>query len=339
MATSNLVLLDRAVQGAVALELGDGDHDKVALAELGVVPKRTRNVAGLKIVSNAARDAAVDPKAATMIDKLLRYRADHDLVIDKLKRVGIEPLAVLPSAAWEKILDGAGLYRFKPDGDKVRVSAAHLLKRASEYAEACATEKHFIHSLVAWGVYLAVEVALFGLGKSGWGGLFYFLFGIGIFPLGLLLAVATGNKPADSRPQKIEAARIRELVDQHEKEGTLVKELWPDLKEPSEGAVIRIALPEPPLEVQERLVIAERARLPLNVAVVGDAIMFKEPVADVLVGVRQKYWEEVDRLVTLNRNPIAYVIEGTAVAIIDQYGDFPIEKEVMSEVINLEHLV
>lgn len=71
MSKSSLALLDEAVQGAVALLLGAGEHDKTALAELGVVPQRTRNVAGLKVVSNAARDADVHPNSAKMTDNLL----------------------------------------------------------------------------------------------------------------------------------------------------------------------------------------------------------------------------------------------------------------------------
>lgn len=337
MSRSNLALLDRAVQGAVALELGDGDHDKTALAELGVVPQRTRTVAGLKVVSNAARDAEVDPNSAKMTDKLLRYRADRELVIGKLKRVGVEPIAVLPLTAWERICDSTGLYRFKPNGDQVRVSASNLFKQAEDYARAKAADHHGKFILAAWGVWVAAEVVLFALGWfAAWQ--FFIPFGLGIFPVGLFMTIMFDG-PMDKKPRDIEAARIRELVAEHEKNGTLIKELWPDLKEPAKGENIRIALPEPPADVQERLIAAERARLPLNIAVVGDAIAFKEPVADVLVGIRGKYWDEVERLEALNRDPIAYVIEGTAVAIIDQYGEFPIEKEVMNKVINSEHLV
>lgn len=338
MSRSNLALLDRAVQGAVALELGDGDHDKSALAELGVVPQRTRTVAGLKVVSNAARDAEVDPNSAKMTDKLLRYRADRELVIGKLKRVGVEPIAVLPLTAWERICDSTGLYRFKPNGDQVRVSASNLFKQAEKYARAKASERHdgfMIACLATWFV-LTVGCGLLGYNvHPGW---YFPMAAIGFFGF-LILIAGIVDGPMNSRPRDIEAARIRELVAEHEKNGTLIKELWPDLKEPAKGENIRIALPEPPADVQERLIAAERARLPLNIAVVGDAIAFKELVADVLVGIRGKYWDEVERLEALNRDPIAYVIEGTAVAIIDQYGEFPIEKEVINKVINSEHLV
>ncbi len=338
MSVSNLALLDRAVQGAVALELGDGDHDRTALAELGVVPQRTRIVAGLKVISNAARDAEVDPKAATMTDKLLRYRADRELVIGKLKRVDVEPIAVLPLTAWERICDSTGLFRFKPNGDQVRISASNLFKQAEEYARRKAKERHhrFLKTYLATWLALIVGCGLLGYNvHPGW---YVPMAVIGLFGFGIFIS-SVDDGPMNSKPRDIEAARIRELVTEHEKNGTLIKELWPDLKEPSKGADIRISLPEPPAEVQERLIAAERARLPLNIAVVGDAIAFKEPVADVLVGIRGKYWDEVERREALDRDPIAYVIEGTAVAIIDQYGEFPIEREVMNRVINSEHLV
>lgn len=340
MSRSNLALLDRAVQGAVAFELGDGAHDKTALAELGVVPQRTRTIAGLKVVSNAARDAEVDSNAAKMTDKLLRYRADRELVIGKLKRVGVEPIAVLPLTAWERICDSTGLYRFMPKGDQVRFSASNLLKQAEDYARAKADEwhrRHRVFTLCAFGVWIVAIALCTFMGYSVHGG-WYIPAGCFFF-CGLSILASPEGGLMDSRPRDIEAARIRELVAEHEKNGTLFKELWPDLKEPENGENIRIALPEPPTDVQERLIAAERARLPLNIAVVGDAIAFKEPVADVLVGIRGKYWDEVERLEALNRDPIAYVIEGTAVAIIDQYGEFPIEKDVINKVINSEHLV
>jgi len=338
MSKSSLALLDRAVQGAVAHELGDGNFDTAALAELGIAPERRRTVAGMRVISNAARDAEVSADAAKMTDKLLRYRADRALVIDKLKRVDVKPVAVLPLTAWNRICDSTGLYRFLPQGDSVRMDAAVLLKRAADDVNKTWRKQHDDFMLKAWGVYIGVETLLFLLGYFvGWG--FYIPAGVGIFPGALFMGLSSSEGPIAPIPKEMEAKRIRELVAEHEKNGTLLKELWPDLREPEKGSNIRIALPEPPAEVQERLIAAERARLPLNIAVVGDAIMFKEPIADVLVGIRTKHWEEVERQEALRLDPIAYVVEGSAVAIIDQYGKFPIEQAVMNQVINSEHLV
>lgn len=336
MSHSNLALLDRAVQGAVAHELGDGDHNSAVLAELGIEPRRTRTVAGLTVISNAARDAEVSPQAATMTDKLLRYRADRELVLGKLKRVGVEPIAVLPLTAWERICNSTGLFRFVPDGDKVRISAARLIKQAETDAMVEASKKQAIINRKWAGMWAlgAIITGVLALTLSG-----------GWWVATAISVVATignlGSSEPNWRPRDIEARLINERVAELEKNGTLLKELWPDLIEPAKGPSIRIALPTPPAEVQERLIAAERARLPLNIAVVGDAIAFKESVAGVLINERKSHWDEVERQrqEALRLDPIAYVIEGTAVAIIDQYGDFPIEKAVMNEVINSEHLV
>ena len=337
MSKSNLALLDRAVQGAVALELGDGEHDTAVLAELGIAPQRTRTIAGLRVVSNAARDAEVDPKAAAMTDKLLRYRADRELVTSKLKRAGIEPLAVLPLIAWDRICDSTGLYRFSPNGDKVRIGGTQLANQVEK--ELVAVERVRVgksagKSMLVFGLIAVCSILLTIFTSSLWGwGIM-----VGVFGAFISLVVRSSD-PAIGWASSTFKARLEELLAEHEKNGTLLKELWPKLVAPERGSEIRIELPTPPLEVQERLLAAERARFTLCVAVVGEAISFKESIADVLIRGKQEDLIERARLASLDRDPIAYVVEGSAVAIIDQYGDFPIELEVMNQVINSEHLV
>lgn len=339
MSKHNLALLDRAVTAAVAHELGEGDHDHDALKALGVEPQRKRNVAGIRVISNAARDASYDPNAARLLDNLLRYRTDRQLVTDKLKRVGVEPIAILPRTAWDRICVESQLYRFIPRGDTVRMDISKLVEEATKKAR---EEELQIgqQSSGNWKIPLALLALLAPAAhfhSIGW-----------LFPFPLIAMWAayaySGEKLHWSERQALEAKHLRTLVEEHEKAGNIVAMLWPNCIEPTakkkaeDNAEVRIALPEAPPEVVERVLAVERARLPLHVAVVAEAISFKEPIVDAVLRSRTKYWEEIAQLEALKRDPIHYVVEGSAVAIIDQYGEFPIEQAVINQVINSEHL-
>ena len=339
----NLKRLDRAVQASVALELGEAANDDGAFAELGVAPRRTRTIAGLRVASVAARDAKVDPEAGKMLKRLRQYRSDRDCVLEKLRRVGVEPIAVLPLTAWEHVCDSASLFRFTPREDAVRVA---LPESTMEGIARDAKRK---------GLFFGIAVSLFFFGASfGFGALSQYVLGLFCVPCVLCFLFATfvaagemgllSENVAPPDPEwtrRMETKSIRAFVAKHERAGTLVKELWPNFREPAEGSDVRVAFPDPPAEVAQRLVAAARTGLPMRLAVVGEAIAFKESVADVLIGERRAHWEmEESRYQALKLlDPIVYIVEGTAVAIIDQYGDFPIEKEVIERVINSEHLV
>lgn len=339
MSKQGLVLLDRAVNAAVAHELGEGGHDTDALKALGIEPKRKRNIAGIRVVSNAARDAEHDPAAARLFDNLLRYRTDRQLVTDKLKRVGVEPIAVLPRSAWDRICAESNLYRFVPRGDTVRIDTSALLAEAQKEAKA---EEALIgeQSCGNWKVPLVLLAASLGAAyfhSPAW------LAMSACFGLWAICAYSRKEVMWYER-RALESKHLRARVEHHEKAGSIIAMLWPKCIEPAakanteEDAEIRIALPEAPAEVVERVLAVERARLPLHVAVVAEAISFKESVADAVLRSRTKFWEDVARMEALKRDPIHYVVEGSAVAIIDQYGEFPIEQAVINQVINSEHL-
>ena len=342
MGKGNLALLSQAVAGAVAEELGEGTHDTAALAALGVIPQRHRMVAGLRVISNAARDAEVDTVSAERMDRLLRYRSDSELVTQKLERVGVKPLAVLPLSAWEHIADKAGLYRFQPKGDTVRVGNTDaILNLAWEKArEEARAEMKLNHTRLKQLLfkYLGVAAAIGSIPAGLYFGSFT-AFGItavcGFMSFGVSEFL---GMPSDGSLRPKFKAHLKAFVDEQYQAGTLPKYLWPDMVESSKGAQVRISFPEPPEDVQKRLIAAERARLPLHIAIVPDAISFRENPVNAILKEQDARWA-AERAASLSQDPIAYVVEGFAVAVIDQYGDFPIEREVINEVVNSEHLV
>lgn len=350
---SKLALLDEMVLETVALELGKSNHDNATLVSLGVATQRFREVAGLRIVSNAARDEEVDSKSAERLDRLLRFCNDAELVRKKLARAGVKPLAVLPKTAWLRICEKAGLYRFKPKDGKVFINVGGvdaIFTTALEQVRAEAKAKLNLKDSTMWKILDTVAFFLWIVGFVGIGifsniyeipknpEVFMFLawFLVGGFTWAIISL--PDQMPSDNELKPLVADRIRSIVDKHKKDDTLVQTLWPERCEWARDSLqVKVAFPDPPKDVQERIALAERARLPINLAVTPDAVTFLEDPTAVILKEEQRRWD--DQLLRLKADPIAYVIECSAVAIIDQYGDFPIEKEVINEVINSEYLV
>jgi hypothetical protein len=338
MSKGSLARLEEVVQGAIAHELGESQEDVESLDELGIAPARTRIISGVTVVSNAARDADIDENAGKLIDRLLRYLADRGLVTKKLKRVGIEPIAVLPIKTWNCVCDSMHLYRCTPRGDLVRFTAPQAI---DQEAQRLATEEYTreLADVSKWHILVAILFVLFAIASivfcfvySGW-----WFFGIVAGVIAAFVAAGSGTEPESIYSRK--QSHIRALVKDYEQKGTLIEALWPGFHEPNEGTDVKISLPVPSPEMQDELIAAQRARLPLRIAAPSRAFSFKQSVGDLLVGKGSETWLPPSKSNASPLDPIAYVIEGTAVAIVAQYGDFPLDPDVIKQVVNSEHLV
>lgn len=339
---SSLEVLDRAVQAAVGVELGDRIEDSAMLAELGIAPQRRRSVAGLSIVSNAARDADVDAEAAQLADRLMRFRADKTLVEQKLRMHEVMPIAVLPLTAWDQLCNRTKLFRFSPKDNAVRISASIMegaTQKTREAEDPLAAARYKQQRRVHLPIGLAgITVGIAWLaGFLPYGGLGFVLAAANFITWGLrALGVEDGSFLGPRKDR--EATMIRDLVKQYQEDESLFIHLWPGYKEPENSKQgrelkVHIALPTPPPEIEQKLIRAERARLPLHIAVVGEAIALRDDVASIFIGERTRQLTEMTWARFLS-DPIVYVIEGSAVAVLAQFGNFPIEHEVMREVIN-----
>ena len=105
-----------------------------------------------------------------------------------------------------------------------------------------------------------------------------------------------------------------------------------------------LILPDPPADVARTLTKA--VKLKLKVAAVADAISFVETPAEIVRLAKvddRDLWAQArgyeDFKDWVKRDPIVFYEHGTATAIIAQFGDFPIEKEVVDGVIASNSLI
>lgn len=346
---SSLALIDRAAQATVAYELGEST-DRAELTRLGIRPRRTRHIAGLTVISNAARDASVSPEAAKAAARLKQYRADREQVKSQMNDAGIPPLAILPLSAWDRICERAKLFRFTPQNDSVRFDATAIVAEA-EIATKEESKKDKLPDSAGFSMFFVIlcfAVAgvvggvnvfdYFHLPYGGIGGVVGFFFAgfVGLYAVSFFYE----NLPSvKKKMREREARNIRSVTNTAMRNGSLFNKLWPDYREPADGKTVRIALPPVPQRVQERILAAEKAGLTMHVAAVGEAIALREDVSESIVGLRAAEWDVRGHELMLKYDPIIYVVHGSAVAVLDQFGEFPIEKEVVNEVVNSEHFI
>jgi len=107
--------------------------------------------------------------------------------------------------------------------------------------------------------------------------------------------------------------------------------LLPDYASPAFSDVsAQVVLPEPPRDVAATLLKARG--LSLKTAAAREAIAFAEPPAMIYArsfGEALKLDDQNWQQVRQENDPIVFLEKGTAIAIIAQFGDFPIEKEMV----------
>ncbi|MFZ1655091.1 MAG: hypothetical protein WBO92_01305 [Candidatus Moraniibacteriota bacterium] len=332
--------LDEAVNTAVANELGEeGAEEK--MKRLGISVTRTRTVADLSVVSHAARDAWVDPAAAQLQNHLIEYRGHRQILEQKLARVGVNPIATLPSRAWERLSRESGLIQMTPVGDTVAVNLSGPLRSASASQDEARKKAQGARFWRAVSVVIFLVVCCLGL--------VWYYHTPQFLPIVLVISymgtigvgVATSELTSETeRHQRdlVQRDHVEAWIKKHEADGTLYNELFPGGVEPThEGAnsksivKIRICLPQPPADVQETIIRAQRSGLVLHTAAVPEAIAFAENLVDKVFAIHTE--QEAERIANSRLDPIVYVEEGKAVAILAQFGDFPIEQELVNKVI------
>lgn len=285
-----------------------------------------------------------------------KYEADARDLYKKCDHAGIPHVRIMPLSAWETLSNAAGLICLAPDSmGKVMISLPIKENELTAVVESRADAIKVSSLLLAALATLSSVAATFLLATSAdlpVHGVIAFV-GISVLVLSVmvpwtvtkrLLLRTHFNEPSFSKGAltgegrcKLEHRVFRKLLKNDAKAKQL---LFPNLREGTD-ARIAIELPEAPGEVKDLLLKAAKAGVELHVRAVPEAISFLEDPAEVLVRSRSGVYDAVDvenarKAAALRADPIIETRLGSAVAIIAQYGDFPIEKALIDKIADEE---
>lgn len=344
MASTNLAYINEAVGKAIEKQIADP-------APFVDTTNAHKRIAGIKVYDGAVVERATE----THRQALRAYQADEAAIKQKLETAGVSYLTVVPTTSWDAITKAAGLFRFQPDErgavkadtallDQVvddakdamenHVAIAALICGLAGVALAVYLTHYLAHWFMFWTVVDSVVLALFGACIGG-------------------STVASMNFDGENQRPNVAKKFEHNLLKRRmpKDPDARAKALWPNLIEPTgAGVSMKIELPEAPEDAQANLVKAHEAKFGLTTYVVGDAIrLIDDPIRaflDTRKGAYDKmkadaHAERERRRFELNSgwDPIVVTRHGSATAIIVQYGDFPIEQEVVDRVMNSKQLI
>lgn len=278
----------------------------------GLKVKATRVIAGFHIHDPKEEDRLVAEAMKGRRSEVERFQADRDAAAHICSERSIVPLAIVPLSAWATICRSTELYRLAPSADgRVGFSPDAFSGLKAERR-------------------ITVEDQIEHLAKTNWPAFLRRL-----FPNFVSVAPSSpaGYQQSLSGLQGSQApwqndfieVRAAALAQQH-LQLVMAQAMHPAAYQAT------LVMPVPPADVAETLLRAQG--IPgLKVAAVADAIGFKETPTQLFHAVRSA--EEAAARV-LRDDPIVYFEHGSAAAIIAQFGDFPIEREVVDRVVSAQ---
>jgi len=343
MARTNLAYINTAVGAVLEKEVQTPTLTTEAAARAAKA-RDIKLVAGLVVADDSAaaanriREEALDARRA----KIGQFERDRQEVIEKLSKLGVAPRAVAPLAVWERLCDMHDLYRLSPDtnGRVFVQDGKALIARLEKWSLVYSVALWLGAGIVAWTLCwklnlllraddwgLATWIALICAGVLTWG---FAVLSDGNGVVGLTYRALVGG-----------LLRAYRFVPRR----TLLRQYFPKrtsaVMQYSSAPRVTVILPNPPEEVAARLLKVHA--LALEVAAVPEAIGFLETPAQVyredLRASHDAYEEQMRARRELLRDPIITHRHGKAVAIIDQYGDFPMEKKIVDQCVYSEFLV
>lgn len=345
---TDLAYLNSATTKALDREANCGPPAPV----LETVKIGKQNIYGFSVPDDVLKTDAQDDLRRERCESLKRHREDALRLTRVLDTVGIKPKAIITTKAWDRILELSGLYILQPG---VRGQVMVSCQLANEFRESRFYTKTAKSLLILASAASAVWLGfwLSHLGFSREASLFS---GIALgFVVGFIGSIVISalevlyNKKSYKR-------KYEEYIATHD---------WPmflkDLARRNYNGCAyfdyinrydnspqisrKLVLPSPP----ERVVKTIRAVndidndlrnknsiTTLQIAAVPEAINFE--------GGMRGYFDNAHTAIEaheewLRRDPILFVECRSAVAALDQFGDFPIEREVIDAVLASEHLL
>src|SRR3989338_1893449 len=307
---TNLAYIDATAGTALARE--EESPTLLAVEREQAVNAGRTIIAGFVVNDDSAQSEGLAKATRRRKAQLESYRNDRATILSALQVRNITPLAVLPKTAWEQICARSGLFRLSPFTDGTVYVSDKLVKEAQEIGDRSSFRYALTLGLsigLCAGVYADIpwwDSILLGLFVS----LFSFVIVALCFNAVWFKDFSSKDYVALSIAQAYLKRKSKRPWSQQ------LADLFPEGTSLSASEVsAQLVLPDPPADVQALLLKARSFRL--RVAAVADAISFKE-TPDLFL------FRELDRRMV--NDPIVYIEQDNAVAIIAQFGDFPIEQ-------------
>lgn len=285
------------------------------------------------------------PGLKKVVDDFFRHSMEGERLLQKR---GISALAAVPVRAWNRLCRESGLIRLHPDEDgKVKLSVYNFdLESQSLIAEFSAKARERLAAqesrlrTLKWGITVLGSIPLallfqWGAGVGVVGGAISTCVALCLIHLLIGSVFVFLRHRSEQDIEKEQKNIIANMWDS----GKLLEILFPNGSDDSyystdlHSLSVRVKLPDPPAYIVE---ILKKARgLPLEVVAEPGAIAFKDDI-------RKKLTKELDSLESKRQAyedwvrdcPIICWKHEEIVFILGQFGDYPLEKELVSRVIN-----
>ena len=344
--------------------------EEALVAESKSAPPTPSALAAIGRVTPTVLHGFALPEALVQEDRLVRgkaerryrlalYRDDAVRLQKWLKGIGVEPLAIITAKAFDALIKEMGLFVLQPSsGGKVQINNIPVV--ACAMPERWYSFTHITTSMLVMGAFF------FAFHSWGWSiepvnGMIWGLSFAAAAALATLIVWNVVCHEVLTRVAKVVFnARAKRWVESRSWEQILTELLPNDSKlfyspsfdsdSPSKWQR-RVVLPPAPPEVIDKVCRIARKNEErdihgnsgphylLFVAAEADAIRFEDGLKGVFDYdvVQAHFAAEAER----RRDPILFIrgAERGAVAVIAQYGDLPIEKELIHRIVNSEHLL
>lgn len=328
---SDFAYVDGAAQAAIAREdanLYISEEERAHARDSSI-----HVVAVWPIKDDSAEQKLLEESMSKRRKLLSAYHTAREEVLSKLRGLGLEPLAVLPSKFWSQICQDSELYRLEPNMDrKVRVDVEKLSTRIASWSTG-----------VTVALFVAMGLGLFLLGTTffdNWLMGMATVVAVALASWGIAAFVAgtryerTGDVVLEWFEEAylwVNSAMTMLCLPKTHKE--LLKLYFPNYTESaSSDTKATLVLPPLPVELEQTMLKADKLGS-LKVAAVADAIGFAESPRNILGrSARARADNSAQMFRQFIADPIIYFEHKGAVAVIAQFGDFPVEQEVIDRV-------
>ncbi|MEN9552130.1 MAG: hypothetical protein RI935_507 [Candidatus Parcubacteria bacterium] len=322
------------------------------------------HILGLPVVSAKGQAAAADRMIQHVIFESQRYASAAEVLKAELAQASVGPIVILPPGLWSAIAKKSNLYTFFPREDGSVLVSVNFTRLPKDVVTAAKNAKSLWLSGIAGSMYFLTSTALFLFTASNLGifsGYVSSSFVGSLIGSGILGVISTFViRGVFEHWLRNHARLIRKEV---KKAGGIHRFLWPENTDwyerfnswkrhssiKDEFSSIKVGFPTPPQEVQEILSRMYEARLTdrMRLTVDTGAITFVTDPMKMMIasakgialemiastkGIALEMKEQKRRYAA---DPIVTVAstDGHAVAIIAQYGDFPVEEEAVKKAV------